>query len=990
MRHKKLDEILERLNKGAEDATSVIDARRPKEEKRFLGIDFGEISYGTCAICGDYIWENEVDREEAFFEAFDPRPPHHSRCLGEFLRTGKLLPEHMAYYQDPEMYFALEYGISPNKIYEDAAKRGNPIKRMSWDEVVDFLTERAVSLSLLSDEQADAAKFSFALSSRLSGQVEVPVFACRNPYRPNILFTDTYIDEPMQALSEYEILVIREAKEKGHPLEFVVVAPCKDAFGPEKTEFKQKDLCDVGVIAGFQVLKDGGSGDDMVRMRALERVKVSWKNGPSLVAKIEHLPEIKDVDFGDFRVKEKIETIAMVVKNHGEGLFPPRALNLWKAIRVVISEGKFGSLLDSFPFFVGMDSMWEADMFPYRYAALKANSLSERLEKTYEFASLFNQRVTKLKKDAGERVKNQAEEQNKMMLRMERDRIIKQLGEENEEVAEWEAKLHELKAANPAVLSPQSVKEAEKQLGKIKRYKPDDMSYGKIAEWLGDVFFALPWDKRTEDIIDLGRAKKILEEDHFGLQPVKDRILAYLAVVKKKEECRWLVEAGKAELSKEHKKRTVLCFVGPPGVAKTSFGCSIARALGRKFYSTSFGGVEDEKEINGFAETYIGSMPGQIVRGLIQAGSKNPVFMIDEIDKMKKVRGNPEAALLAVFDSTLSDGFVDKHLRVPFDISEVLFIMTANSLQDVMPALVDRMEVIEFPGYTSGEKLEIAKKFLAPKALAYHCLSGEVEFPDETIMALRDGWTEKEAGVRMLDKQISAICRNLLVESDSKIRVVEPGVLSRFLGPRIAHSQTNPNSEIGVSTGLAYNEVGGSVIFVEVERCAADAKFTKLEDQIFATGSVMEVMKESMFVALSRARKLAEDEQNTLGITLDKFEHSRFHIHIAPLAGKKDGPSATITLFVALVSALSDRPVDHTVAMTGELTLHGKMLSVGGLEQKFSAAHREGIKKVLYPSQLKEKVEYIQNGHPELKELIYVPVSTDREALRHVFEPDAQ
>jgi len=989
MRHKKLDEILERLNKGAEDATSVIDARRPKEEKRFLGIDFGEISYGTCAICGDYIWENEVDREEAFFEAFDPRPPHHSRCLGEFLRTGKLLPEHMAYYQDPEMYFALEYGISSNKIYEDAAKRGNPIKRMSWDEVVDFLTERAVSLSLLSDEQADAAKFSFALSSRLSGQVEVPVFACRNPYRPNILFTDTYIDEPMQALSEYEILVIREAKEKGHPLEFVVVAPCKDAFGPEKTEFKQKDLCDVGVIAGFQVLKDGGSGDDMVRMRALERVKVSWKNGPSLVAKIEHLPEIKDVDFGDFRVKEKIETIAMVVKNHGEGLFPPRALNLWKALHAVISEGKFGFLLDSFPFFVGMDSMWEADLFPYRYAVLKANSLSERLEKTYELASLFNQRVTKLKEDAGKRVKNQAEEQNKMMLRVQRDQLNKQLGDQNEEVAEWEAQLSVLeKITSP--LPPHVIKEAKKQISKIKRYKSDDSPYGKIAEWLGDNFFSLPWDKRTKDNFDIERARQILEEDHFGLRHVKERVLSYLALAKEQEKFRELVMSGKAEMKLEHKKRTVLCFVGPPGVAKTSLGRSVARALGRKFYATSFGGVEDEHEIHGFAETYIGSMPGQIVRGLIQAGSKNPVFMIDEIDKMKKVRGNPEAAFLAVLDSTLFDGFTDKYMRVPFDLSEVLFITTANSLENVMPALVDRMEIIDFPGYTSGEKLEIAKKFLVPKALTYHYLSGEVEFPDETLMAVRDEWTKKEAGVRMFDKQISAICRNLLMERDAKIRVVEPGVLSRFLGPRMAHSQTNPNSEIGVSTGLAYSEAGGSVIFVEVERYTADAKFAKIEDQIFATGSVMEVMKESMFVALSRARKLAEDEQNTLGITLDKFEHSRFHIHIAPLAGKKDGPSATITLFVALVSALSDRPVDHTVAMTGELTLHGKMLSVGGLEQKFSAAHREGIKKVLYPSQLKEKVEYIQNGHPELKELIYVPVSTDREALRHVFEPDAQ
>ncbi|PIR70664.1 MAG: hypothetical protein COU46_00295 [Candidatus Niyogibacteria bacterium CG10_big_fil_rev_8_21_14_0_10_42_19] len=897
------------------------------------------------------------------------------------MRTGKLLPEHMDYYQNPGNYFLNEYGISPEQLKEiniAAVKNGNPIKRMSWDEVVAFLTERALAIM-----PPESVIGEMKLLLALLGRVEVPVFACRHPYRPNIYFSDTYIDEPIQVLSEYEKSVVLKAEQEGHPLEFVVLVPCKDNFNYDnKTDFKKEYLCDVGVIAGFQVIKDAEIGEDMVRMRALERVRVLWKDGPSLVAVLEHLPEIKDVDFSDPQVKEKLETIAMIVKNHGEGLFPPRALNLWKAIPAVIREGKLGSLLDSFPFFVGLDSMWEADLFPYRYAVLKANSLSERLEKTYELASLFDQRVTKLKEISAKRVKNQAEEQNKIMLRVQRDQLNKQLGDENEEIAGWEARLKELEGLTPP-LPAIVIKEARKQLEKIKRYKPDDSPYGKIAEWLESNFFSLPWTTRTNDDISLERAREILDEDHFGLSHVKERVLSYLALVKEQEKFMELVISGKAEMRPEHKKRTVLCFVGPPGVAKTSLGRSIARAMGRNFYATSFGGVEDEHEIHGFAETYLGSMPGQIIRGLIQAGSKNPVFMIDEIDKMKKVRGNPESAFLAVLDSTL-DGFTDKFMRVPFDLSEVLFITTANNLDGVMPALLDRMEIIEFPGYTAGEKLEIAKRFLIPKALEYHHLP-EVSFSDEALEDIRDEWTDKEAGVRTYERQISAVCRKLLVENRHKVCLVRQDMLPKLLGPRSTFKRPRPTSpEIGVATGLAASDAGGSILFVEVERYVSSSKYAKLEDQIFATGSIMDVMKESMIVALARVRKVAENDNNKFGVTLEDFEKSRFHVHFAPMATKKEGPSATITIFVALMSALSGRAVDHKYAMTGELTLRGKMLPVGGLAQKFSAAHREGIRFIIYPSSLQETVDYIKEANPELKEMDFVPIATDEEAISRV------
>lgn len=982
--------------------------------ERSLGIDFGEITYGTCAICGDYIWENEVDRGEAFFAAFDPHPPHHNRCLAEFMRTGKILPHHMDYYQNPEKFFAGEKGVfvDTNKLRESHAELVERLKRegvitdnieinelnaqyieelkkngveiehmkpsMTWDEAKAFLTSRYMEMTRGQDQDIP-----LNLANVLSGAVEVPVFACRYYFRPDIFYPDTLTQVPEVVVSDEEKTAVRNILEKKNPFEYVVFASSKNPPDQEKTVITREDLCDTGVLVLFQA-DVAPDGEFVVRFRALERVKIVWSGRDSscLAATVTHLPEIKDLDFSSAEVKDKIENIFMVVKDLQGEVFSPDAVSYWLAHRAAIKAGKFGLLLDQFAFYVGRGSEWEEDLFPYRYAVLKANSLIERLEKTNELASYFYNRVKRTRGAFVEQGRKHADDQHKAMIRGQIAALQKQLGEDNEEIVEWEARLNDLGVVKPP-LPGLVIKEARNAIKRIKRYKPEDSPYAKIAEWLNN-FFSLSWNKRTEDNFDLITARERLEKDHFGLSHINDRIIGYMAFLKKRAEYRKLVEAGQAEWKDEHKRREILCFLGPPGVAKTSLGRSIARSLGRNFYETSFGGVNDAEEIHGFLETFIGSMPGVIIRGIIAADSKNPVFMIDEIDKTSKHRGNPQAAFLALLDSTLKEGFTDKYMRVPFDISEILFIVTANNLDNVLPALVDRMEVIEFSGYTAKQKLEIARRHLVNRANIYH--HSDFVIPDATLEAIRDKWTPGEAGVRNYERQIFTVCRKSLVAPSDG--VVRPETLSDLLGPEVVHDMPRMTApEIGVATGLAYTDTGGATMLVEVERYVSETKLSRLEDQVDATGSVEKVMKESMIIALARVRKIAEDPNNEFGITMESFEKSRFHIHMAPLGTKKDGPSGTITIFTAIVSAASGIPVSHKVAMTGELMLRGRALPVGGLAQKFSAAHREGIKKIIYPSQLENTIKHLQKENPELKEMEFVPFKNDREVLAHALLP---
>ena len=534
-------------------------------------------------------------------------------------------------------------------------------------------------------------------------------------------------------------------------------------------------------------------------------------------------------------------------------------------------------------------------------------------------------------------IQNQAKDemsktQREYFLREQLRQIHQELGEGDEKTEE----LNEIKAQiDKAGMPPDVEKEAIKQLKRLEQMHPESSESSLVRTYL-DWMVELPWGQRTEDNLDLKKAKKVLDEDHFDLEKIKERFLEYLAVNKLRKEIRG----------------PILCFVGPPGVGKTSLGKSIARALGRNFVRISLGGIRDEAEIRGHRRTYVGALPGRIIQGMKQAGTNNPVFMLDELDKLgNDFRGDPSAALLEVLDPEQNHAFSDHYLNVPFDLSGVLFICTANLLDTIPPALRDRMEVINLSGYTNEEKLEIARRFLIPRQLQEAGISGNLlDISNDAVLRIIEEYT-REAGLRNLEREMAAICRKVArkVADGRTIRTrITRRNLHQFLGPPRFLTETQDQNEIGVATGLAWTSAGGEVLHVE-------ASLSKGRGNLTLTGQLGDVMRESAQAAVSYARAQAKN----LGLEENFYQKQDIHIHVPSGSIPKDGPSAGITMGTALISALTRRPVSRKVAMTGEITLRGRILPVGGLKEKCLAAFRSGVETVAIPFQNQKDLEDI-------------------------------
>ncbi len=569
----------------------------------------------------------------------------------------------------------------------------------------------------------------------------------------------------------------------------------------------------------------------------------------------------------------------------------------------------------------------------------RLHRVSELLAKEIEVLNMQHKIMVHAKDEID---KNQRE----YFLRQQLKAIQQELGETDERTEE----INELKQKIEEAKMPETVeKEAKKQLNRLSRMHPDAAEAGMVHNYI-DWLLELPWSKSTEDNLDIKQAQAVLDEDHYDLKKVKERILEYLAVRKLQPDM----------------KGPILCFVGPPGVGKTSLGKSIARALGRKFLRISLGGVRDEAEIRGHRRTYIGSMPGRIIQGLKQAGSSNPVFMIDEVDKVgADFRGDPSAALLEVLDPEQNSTFSDHYLGVPFDLSKVMFITTANQLDPILPAFRDRMETIRLAGYTEEEKLHIARKYLIPRQLKENGINDEIlTISDKAVLKIISGHT-REAGVRNLERELANVCRKVAKEvaegNSGKFRVTTAN-LSQYLGQiKFLRETENKVNEVGVATGLAWTETGGDMIHVEVTTMKGKGNLT-------LTGHLGDVMKESAQAAVSYIRSKSPE----MGIDEEFYTQNDIHIHVPAGAIPKDGPSAGITIASALVSALTKIPMRREVAMTGEITLRGKVLPIGGLKEKVLAAKRAGIQLVIVPKQNKKDMQDIPANVRRTMEFVFV------------------
>jgi ATP-dependent Lon protease len=720
---------------------------------------------------------------------------------------------------------------------------------------------------------------------------------------------------------------------------------------PELEEPGPDQLYDVGVVGVIARMLKVPDGTMRILVQATERVRISGyvTEKPYLVGQIQPLPDLVEPSAELQALTRNVQrTFTEIIEQIP---YLPEELQL--AVNNIDDPSALGHLIAGamrIPTAEKQELLEEVDV------GRRLRRLAELLARELEVIQLGSQIQSEVE---SEMEKGQRE----YYLREQLKAIQRELGEEDETQAEVNELRERIEAAQ---LPEDAAKAAERELSRLERLPAAAAEYGVIRtylEWLVD----LPWAVRTDDDLDLGHAREVLDADHYDLEKIKDRILEYLAV--------------RALNPESH--GPILCFAGPPGVGKTSLGKSIARALGRRFERISVGGVRDEAEIRGHRRTYVGAMPGTIVRALRDAGSRNPVFMIDEIDKMgADFRGDPSSAMLEVLDPAQNDAFRDHYLDLSFDLSEVMFIATANNLETIPGPLLDRMEVIQLAGYTADEKLHIAKRYLVPRQLAENGLRGAgVRFADAALRAIIEEYT-REAGVRNLEREIGTVCRKLareLAEAGSRnngkrgkaVGAVSAKRARELLGRRRVFSETRRRTrDPGVATGLAWTPVGGEVLFVEATAMPGSGKLT-------ITGQLGDVMRESAQAALSWVRGHAATLNPELGEKW--FAEHDIHVHVPAGAVPKDGPSAGVAMTTALTSLIRGRPVASNTAMTGEVTLTGQVLPVGGLKEKSLAAQRAGIKRVIVPD--RNEGEILEIPAQERSELEFVYVDHVEQAL---------
>ena len=740
---------------------------------------------------------------------------------------------------------------------------------------------------------------------------ELPVLPIRNA----VLFPGAVA--PFDVGREKSVALVEDVDNLSAPV--IAIFAQRD---PSTDDPGKDDLHHVGCAARVLKALKHSSGNYSLILQGLTRIRLDTmtQSGPYLKAKVSRLPEQNAAD-------DEAEALSMSLRDIAKQviqLMPELPREAGSLIDSIQAPGALADLVAG-----NLDAPVDE-----KASLLEMIDVKERIRKVLKLLTRQLE-ILKMRERINSQIKEEmGKNQREYVLRQQLKAIKEELGEDEGDQGDLDGLEERIAKAN---LPQEAEQVAKKQLKRLRNMQVGSAEYTVVRTYL-DWILDLPWHAQTPDNMDIGAVRKVLDEDHYGLEKVKKRILEYLAVRKLKKD----------------KKGPILCLIGPPGVGKTSLGRSIARALGRKFVRISLGGVHDEAAIRGHRRTYVGALPGQIIQGMKKAGTINPVFMMDEVDKIgHDFRGDPAAALLEVLDPEQNNTFADHYLEIPYDLSNVMFVATANIADPIPAPLRDRMEILEIPGYTRREKLAIARRHLVPKQLEEHGITKEMlDITDPAVDLVIDTYT-REAGVRTLERQIASIIRGVAVkiaEGDTTARKIEGEEQVReFLGPQKFTSEVAERTEeAGVATGLAWTSVGGEILFIEATRMFGSGKLQ-------LTGQLGDVMKESAQAALSYVRTNAE----RYGISRDFLEKSDIHIHIPAGGMPKDGPSAGVTMFTALVSMLTGIRVRHDVAMTGEITLRGRVLPIGGLKEKVLDAHRAGIKRVLVPERNKADLDEV-------------------------------